>query len=179
MPFELEILRRIQRKGELYAISLYLFQEFDCFRFQGTWRYMSRNVLDGENPHTYIDDLESFYFVLCWILMVYSGPHEARATPPKRALWWDDEDSATMKIGHFGRENFRLPVDPWFGPYFKTLAIDLWDFFHVRCQDTEQPLSTPDSTKDYDEYLGCVQRCIVDMEAEDLAKHQASSSSSG
>ncbi|KIJ57187.1 hypothetical protein M422DRAFT_83618, partial [Sphaerobolus stellatus SS14] len=34
---------------------------------QGTYRFMSRNVLHRGAPHTYLDDLESFYYVLRWI----------------------------------------------------------------------------------------------------------------
>ncbi|KAF8520515.1 hypothetical protein JB92DRAFT_3094664 [Gautieria morchelliformis] len=119
----------------------------------GTWRFMSRNALDGKRPHTYIDDLEAFYFVLCWILMVYSGPHKVKAVP-KQAAWWDLPDAFVMKEGHFGIREFRLPVDRWFGPCFKTLASRLFDFFRVRGPIGRLIVHPDDPKRDYDKYLG-------------------------
>jgi hypothetical protein len=140
---------------------------------------MSRNALEGKRPHTYIDDLESFYFVLCWILMVYSGPHKPRAAPPKQAVWWDISDSFTMKQGHFGRPKFHLPVDAWFGPCFSALAARLYDFFLLRDLSSSEPVPPNDPKQDYDKYLGHIRQCIIDLEAEDLAAEQGRTSLPG
>jgi hypothetical protein len=140
---------------------------------------MSRNVLEGENPHIYLDDLESFYFVLCWILMVYSGPHKARVPPPKHASYWDGPKPYVSKAGEILGGYFRLPVDPWFGPCLKALARRLYTFFHIRCPMYGDLVPPVDSKKDYDEYLGHIQQCILDMEAEDLAAKQHTSSPAG
>ncbi|KAF8478768.1 hypothetical protein JB92DRAFT_3133895 [Gautieria morchelliformis] len=125
----------------------------------GTWRFMSRNILEGKNPHTYIDDLESFYFVLCWILMVYSGPDKPKPKTvlPRQAAWWDDEDACAMKGGHLASRVFLLPLDTWFGPSFRALAINLCDFFRLRSLGLTKFVS---ARKDYDEYLGYIDQCI-------------------
>ncbi|ESK81291.1 other 1 protein kinase [Moniliophthora roreri MCA 2997] len=43
----------------------------------GTWQFMSANLLLGKGPycHTRIDDLESFFHVICWMVLRY-GPHK-------------------------------------------------------------------------------------------------------
>jgi Fungal protein kinase len=137
---------------------------------------MSRGVLEGENPHTYLEDLESFYFVLCWILMVYSGPHKAKTIPPKQAAWWDLPDSSTLKRGHIGAPRFQLPLEPWFGPCFQTLASRLFGFFQIRRPIFGDLAPPVDPKLDYDEYLGYVQQCILDMDAEELAAKDRSPS---
>ena len=137
---------------------------------------MSYKVIDGKGDHTYLDDLQSFYYVLLWILMVYSGPHKVKAKFPEDASLWDLPDSFGVKRGDFSWEEYILPVDPWFGPCFKVLASRLFYFFRTRRFDPAKPVSALDPGKDYDEYLGYVKQCIVDMEAEDLTaeQHQAS-----
>ncbi|KAF8461314.1 hypothetical protein JB92DRAFT_3072201 [Gautieria morchelliformis] len=142
----------------------------------GTWRFMSRNILEGKNPHTYIDDLESFYFVLCWIFMAYTGPD--KPTPktvlpgkadtgsdkpklkpvlPGKAAWWDDEDACAMKGGHFASRDFLLPLDSWFNGCFRELAVNLWNFFRLRSLGLTNFVS---ARNDYDEYLGYIDQCI-------------------
>jgi Fungal protein kinase len=179
MLFESEILPHIQQRRRLYVIlTMFSFRECDSPRLQGTWRYMSRNVLEGEGPHTYLDDLESFYFVLTWILMVYSGPRKAKVILPDVAEFWDDPDSSTLKRGHFGLRRCSVSVDPWFGPCFQALTTGLFDFFRIRRLDLGKPLSALNPAKDYAEYIGCIQQCILDMEVEDLAVEQCQTSPS-
>jgi hypothetical protein len=135
---------------------------------------MSRNAHEGKKPHTYIDDLESFYFVICWILMVYSGPHKVRA-PPKEAAWWDLPEAFIMKQGHFLIPRFQLPIDPWFGPSFEALATRLFDFLRTRGPHRKTLVPPDDPKRDYDMYLDLIRQCIFDMEAEDLAAEGQSS----
>jgi Fungal protein kinase len=138
---------------------------------------MSRNVLEGRHPHMYLDDLESFFFVICWILMVYTGPRKIRDELPDDACLWDDPDSCRMKQGYFGTKGFDVSVDPWFGPCIHKLGQRLFDFFLARPLHGGKYIPPTDSKKDYDIYLGHIQQCVLDMEAEDLAaKHHLSPS---
>ena len=47
---------------------------------QGTRAFQSLNVLHSyeleheSTPHSYMDDLESFFYILCWICCGYDGP---------------------------------------------------------------------------------------------------------
>jgi hypothetical protein len=130
---------------------------------------MSRDVLDGKKVHTYLDDLESFYFVLSWILMVYTGPRTTRSKFPSEAAYWDEPDSARLKGGYFGIQGFKASVDPWFGPCLHELVKRLFDFFRFRPFDDEEDALPLNPKKDYDTYLSHIQQCILDMEAEDMA----------
>jgi Fungal protein kinase len=130
---------------------------------------MSGKVLEGKVPHTYLDDLESFYYVLCWILTIYTAPHKARCKPRGIASWWDNSMSYQMKIGQIASYSFDLPLEPWFGPCFQKLASSLHKFFHVRRPSMGDLAPPVDPAKDYDEYLGYIRQCILDMDAEDMA----------
>ncbi|KAF8490279.1 hypothetical protein JB92DRAFT_1333915 [Gautieria morchelliformis] len=152
MPFELETLLPIQRKKKKI----------------GTWRYMSRDVFEARDLHTYLDDLESCYYVLCWILMVYTGPRTTRNKILNEAAYWDEPDSARLKRSHCIL-HFDVWVDPWFGPCLHELAKCLFDFFSLRRLGAGMYAPPVDPDKDYDTYLGHIDQCVLDMEAEDLA----------
>ncbi|KAF8530000.1 hypothetical protein JB92DRAFT_557978 [Gautieria morchelliformis] len=138
----------------------------------GTWRYMSGRVLEGKVPHTYLDDLESFYYVLCWILMVHTAPRVQR-TPPSIASYWDKSMSHAIKLGQIASYAFDLPLEPWFGSCFQVLASRLHNFFHIRRPSMGDLAPPVDPNKDYDEYLGYIRQCILDMNAEDAAATRA------
>jgi Fungal protein kinase len=133
---------------------------------------MSGKVLEGNMPHTYLDDLESFYYVLCWILMVYTAPHKVKRTPPALASCWDSSLSHAYKMGQIASYTFNLPLEPWFGPCFQKLASRLRNFFHVRRPSMGDLAPPVDPKKDYDEYLGYIRECILDMDAEDVPAPQ-------
>jgi Fungal protein kinase len=128
---------------------------------------MSGKVLQGKMPHTYLDDLESFYYVLCWILMVYTAPHKVKREPPRIALFWDDPRSHIIKIGQITSDYINLPLEPWFGPCFQKLAGRLHNFFRVRHPSMADRAPPVDPKMDYDEYLGYIRQCTLDMDAED------------
>ncbi|KAF8480545.1 hypothetical protein JB92DRAFT_3041434 [Gautieria morchelliformis] len=134
-------------------------------RLYGTRRYMSCNVLEGKAPHIYRDDLESFYYVLCWILMTYTGPQKVRAKLPVEVEWWSDLRSSHYKRDHFvGR--LKVPVDPWFGPWLRALLTNLFVFFQIRGTGLGGPAVPADAQGDYVEYIGHIDQCIHDMEDE-------------
>jgi hypothetical protein len=132
---------------------------------QGTFRYMSRNVLDATGPHTYLDDLESFYYVFCYILGAYERPGTGKAELPRLLSLWDHPGASDFKEGLFNQD-FQLPVAPWFGESLHQLAIRLHRFFDFRYKSVGKPLSSLNSAKDYDEFLSHILQGLADLEKE-------------
>jgi len=124
---------------------------------------MSRNVLEERDPrpHTYFDDLESFYYVFCWVIGSFDAPRKPKAEVPEELTWWDGEQlfAATMKRGHIG-DQFEIPVSPWFGQAIPALASRLHDFFRFRRRPTHNPVG------DYDDFLSRIQKGMADLESE-------------
>lgn len=94
-------------------------------------------------PHDPGDDLESFFYVLCWICCGYSGPgHQLEATP-KRFFAWESEDAQRAldsKIVFFSKEfkKYSLPVAPYFGKVFHDLIVDLHTYFRTTTNRDEK-----------------------------------------
>jgi len=128
---------------------------------------MSRNVLRETGPHTYLDDLESFFFVLCWILVAYQRPGIIRVEMPDTISLWDDPGSYLYKIGLLASE-FKLPVSPWFGQSLRALLVRLHGFFNKREALLGRPPSDPDPVRDYDEFLSHIEQSITDLEQESV-----------
>ena len=80
---------------------------------------MSGNALEGEAPHTFLDDLESFYYVMLYIAVVYTAPDCRKDTLPPRLQDWTRPFPEDAKLG-FIMSNARLRVDVWFGTPFQT-----------------------------------------------------------
>ncbi|KAI3597567.1 other 1 protein kinase [Moniliophthora roreri] len=116
----------------------------------GTWQFMSAHLLSntpGTVEHTLVDDLESFFHVLCYVVLVHC-PHEFPNTKLKRHLkkvydaWFfedeDDEegevvggDEKAEALAHlFMLKKAELPYDP-----LRDLVIALEDVIGVRYRD--------------------------------------------
>ncbi|KAF8522008.1 hypothetical protein JB92DRAFT_2888933 [Gautieria morchelliformis] len=133
----------------------------------GTRRFMSRNLLQKKHAssHSYLDDLESFYYVLSWLICEYDGPGDVRTsrvtkTPPQLKKL-DSKDGAT-KSEHI-RNDFDLPIQPWFGQIFQEMAMQLHGFFQRR---TNSDRPTLDPERDYQEFIGHFRHAIVKLELE-------------
>ncbi|KAF8488454.1 hypothetical protein JB92DRAFT_3016664, partial [Gautieria morchelliformis] len=122
----------------------------------GTWPFMSPNVLGGEQPHAYLDDLDSFYFVLCRILMKYTGPHSPMKPTDSDEAWrWERKDALRFKWAHFAGAAEDIRMHSWFGSCFRDLITRLWTFFSSRFLDGKNmPPASPG--KDYDKFLGYI-----------------------
>ena len=122
---------------------------------------MSRNVLKQRDAHTYFDDLESFYYVFCWLIASFDAAGIPKAELPKELTWWDREQdfSYAMKGGHMGLK-FLLPVSPWFGQAIPALAKSLHDFFRFRWEPIHDPVG------DYNDFLSCIRTAIAHLESE-------------
>ncbi|KAF8588388.1 hypothetical protein K439DRAFT_657725 [Ramaria rubella] len=166
-------------------------------RLVGTLPFISRNVLRGQGPHTYFDDLESFYYVFAYIATGSTGPgcdpiHRVRILPPTFAAWQSykllpyPELMATSKSAHF-RSGYHVVVHPWFGPHVAQLVKRLHGFFSRRARaidaiglanlsdsedpDSEnkvkQPYPVPDPTADYKEFIQHIRTALVALQTEE------------
>src|SRR6266481_652229 len=108
---------------------------------------MSRNALKAFGPHTYLDDLESFYFVWCWILVAFEGPCKHKAEIPNPIALWDHPTAPLFKYGQLGGA-FELPTAPWFGRSLRRLAVHLHQFLRFRYGLIGKPLSALHHTQD-------------------------------
>ncbi|KAF8574728.1 hypothetical protein K439DRAFT_1624113 [Ramaria rubella] len=163
----------------------------------GTLPFISRNVLLGEEPHSYFDDLESFYYVLCFIATGCTGPgsdpvHRIKNLPPTLAIWQSFKtipypDSMSRNKNHHFLNNFNEVVHGWFGPHVKQLVRNLHGFFFKRTRaiaaiaianfsDSEdpdnenkvkQPYPIPNPTADYDEFIQHIRTALVSLQAEE------------
>ncbi|KIJ57185.1 hypothetical protein M422DRAFT_773853 [Sphaerobolus stellatus SS14] len=135
----------------------------------GTYKFMSRNVIMRDGPHTYFDDLESFYYVLRWILGMYTAPRTIRTVPHDSIAFWDRYPAfaSISKGGQLAVEEL-LHIEPWFGQSLRNLADRLRKFFDERHTSKGQELSKLDPEGDYTAYIGEIEQCISEMETEEL-----------
>src|SRR5437899_1123860 len=96
--------------------------------------------------HDHLDDLESFFYVLCWICFGYSGPGKKVDPLPKTLQKWesaDPESAADAKQSMFFKRLVSTGEStPFFGDIFQELLEDLHRFFqaHVsrKCSITKR-----------------------------------------
>ncbi|KAK7398512.1 hypothetical protein QQX98_012105 [Neonectria punicea] len=89
----------------------------------GTRAFMAIGALLGEQ-HSFMHDLESFFWVLFWICIHYDGPDKSRAVP--RFEKWnyveDPEELAGMKLGVVAKEAiFMKTISDNFTPHYEPL----------------------------------------------------------
>ncbi|KAI1908111.1 hypothetical protein LOZ65_006692, partial [Ophidiomyces ophidiicola] len=89
----------------------------------GTRAFMAIGVLLDEQ-HSFMHDLESFFWVLFWICIHYEGPGKGRVV--KRFDKWnfmDTEELAKQKLGTVAKESiFMKTVSDNFTPYYESLT---------------------------------------------------------
>ncbi|KAK0610050.1 hypothetical protein B0T17DRAFT_593872 [Bombardia bombarda] len=88
----------------------------------GTRAFMAIGALLGEQ-HSFMHDLESFFWVLFWICIHYKGPDEGRAVPRfEKWNYVDTEELAGMKLGVVAKEAiFMKTITDNFTPYYEPL----------------------------------------------------------
>lgn len=81
-----------------------------------------RVLLDDEN-HSFMHDLESFFWVLFWTCIHYTGPGQGRVVPQfERWNYIGTEELAKIKKGEVGDEkDFLRAVEDNFTTYFRPL----------------------------------------------------------
>jgi hypothetical protein len=89
----------------------------------GTRAFMAVGVLYGEK-HSFMHDLESFFWVLFWICIHYNGPNEKGRVVPQFEEWnyMDTEKLAKAKKGEVGDEgDFLKAAEEHFASYYHSL----------------------------------------------------------
>ncbi|EXK77771.1 hypothetical protein FOQG_17540 [Fusarium oxysporum f. sp. raphani 54005] len=88
----------------------------------GTRAFMAIGALLGEQ-HSFMHDLESFFWVLFWICIHYDGPDKDRAVPRfDKWNFMDTEELAISKTGVISNEgDFRRIMDGNFTSYYQPL----------------------------------------------------------
>ncbi|KAG6242348.1 hypothetical protein E4U24_005773 [Claviceps purpurea] len=88
----------------------------------GTRAFMAIRLLEGDE-HSFMHDLESFFWVLFWICIHYEGP--GTAIEPIRYESWNyilDAQLAERKLGVISDEHFKDPKTLGFTPYCQPLV---------------------------------------------------------
>ncbi|KAF9486555.1 hypothetical protein BDN70DRAFT_774253, partial [Pholiota conissans] len=105
------------------------------FHNMGTRVYTSLNVLESyptpppNFSRDYLDDLESFYYLLCDICSTFTAPRE-RLPKPDFIRRWDHYDTPTAAASKMGTLLYPdYEVTPYFGRTFESLLGRLNDFF--------------------------------------------------
>ncbi|KAF8583187.1 hypothetical protein K439DRAFT_1634618 [Ramaria rubella] len=138
----------------------------------GTHLFMSRNALEGTKPQTYLDDLESFYYVLVYISLVYKGPGLLNKDLPSPLDEWILPDAHQYK-GGFLADTFTDEVSPWFGKPFQSLVEKLHSVFFkiivrwVVAQENGHPPPPVDDAEVYATMLSHVREAIDSLAQED------------
>ncbi|QSZ28593.1 hypothetical protein DSL72_003092 [Monilinia vaccinii-corymbosi] len=89
----------------------------------GTRVFMAIGILLGEQ-HTFMHDLESFFWVLFWICIHYDKPSKESIAPTKFDDWNyqnDDTLAQLKKATVFDEQDFLQAVEQDFTPYYKPL----------------------------------------------------------
>ena len=134
---------------------------------------MCRKALNGEPANSYLDDLESFYWVLFFIVCVQDGPGLSSS---RQALWPDIQllvtdnckAAALSKKDHFSRP-FDLPLASFWGQPVVRLMRNFNLFIHKRilAADTAMELGqdppSHDPGADYNELSCYFSRAIQEL----------------
>ncbi len=182
-------LRDIDSKAVSHLVY-FLASEF-YYHLQGTRAFQSINILGRyellyvSTPHSYMDDLESFFYVLCWICCGYDGPGKRSADFGSIFAKWEDrrpQEGAFHKIVFLLHTLFRdqtyLVVTDYFGDNFLDLLDSLHGFFaHYVNIDRARGVKPdpPTIDKAFATILPFIDTAIAAVEAEESAKTEESS----
>ena len=148
----------------------------DCFPFiylrytpqQGTYLFMSWKALEGNEPHTCLDDLESFYYVMVYLVRLHA--EKRKDVLPFPLSEWARPSASGSKHGFF-LSRFDYAIDPRLGKPFKTLVEGLHTVFRnmvIRAaltkDDEPPPVFNPEEI--YDMMLAHVRDAIDDLNRE-------------
>src|SRR5882724_3575217 len=124
---------------------------------------MCKNALGGKPANSHLDDLESFYWVFCFIVSVHDGPGLSSSQPVlspemKLLVTVDCESAARSKRTHFAGP-FELPLSAFGGWGVLRLMRNLHLYFRKRflaqeaAMELEQDPPPNDPGADYKEIL--------------------------
>ena len=130
--------RWVPHDSHLYSISLIYSVVYDHRVRQGTRAFQSISVLSSVNKaagqalsHDHLDDLESFFYVFCWITLGYDGPNKPIIDNRRPAILkqWDQDNAVTAANSKTAMlVHLREKVTPYFGPIFQKLLVNMLAF---------------------------------------------------
>ncbi|KAK4071301.1 hypothetical protein Purlil1_13468 [Purpureocillium lilacinum] len=90
----------------------------------GTRAFMAIGALLGNEKHSFMHDLESFFWVLFWICIHYDAPGKSRVVPRfEKWNYVDTEELAGMKLGVVAKEAiFMKTISDNFTAYYEQLV---------------------------------------------------------
>ena len=114
----------------------------------GTKVFMAIGVLKGD-PHSFMHDLESFFWVLFWICIHYTGTGEERYNVLEIDDWnYEPVDKLKiLKTGTIAEVHFNSVIDKYFTSYCKDLVPCIRELRKILF-----PGGEPWSTEDYGLY---------------------------
>lgn len=134
---------------------------------------MSGKALEGDASHTYLDDLESFYYVMVYISLAYAGPGRRKAYLPQPLPRWEEPLAFRAKQG-FLVSDFIPQVDVWFGPPFQNLIDRLHSVFQnmfrqkIIAEYRGNPQPKVNCAEIYDTMISHICQAIDDVGLEDI-----------
>jgi len=132
---------------------------------------MSRKALEGIEPQTCLDDLESFLYVLVYIALRDTGTVSPGENFPSPLDNWGYPTASMSKFG-FLFTRFDYAIDRRLGKPFQTLVERLHSVFRniviqaIRADSTDEPPPIVDQEEIYDMMLTHVCDAIEDLNQE-------------
>jgi hypothetical protein len=166
------------REGEPkgFLIDLDMAQEIDSNSsgaiYQiGTMEFMAINVLLRRQPHTYRDDLESFFYVLIWICVMYESTGHRRYVrdaqdeicPPTVLDGWSSAEAAGVKHLQMFEETQFEDILNAFSDRFRELGGMMKEIRRALFQGGLTAGNDEARDRLYDAFLGILQRQLNKM----------------
>ena len=130
---------------------------------------MSHKALNGIEPQTCLDDLESFYYVLLYLARRHMRTEYSGLPPPLDS--WEQASASEAKHGYFLLK-FRFVTDPRLGKPFQTLVERLHSVFRdmflqaILAEERGEPPPAVNHEEVYDMMLSHVRDAIDDLNLE-------------
>jgi len=143
---------------------------------QGTYLFMSWNVLKGDTPHTFLDDLESFFYVMFYIAMTYTAPDCRKEELPDLLYDWNHYPLPSDAKQGFFLADSTPKVSVWFGAPIQNLLNRLHSIFKnilrqkYLAEYDGQPRPVVNRDEVYETMLSHIRQAIEDLGVEESEK---------
>ncbi|KAF8648132.1 hypothetical protein AX16_006382 [Volvariella volvacea WC 439] len=137
----------------------------------GTKPFQSITILQTQpGPHNYLDDLQSFFFVLCWICIAFEAPQKRKKDRPAVLETWclgTPSERGAEKQRQL--EGFDEHISPHISPYFGEDFINLLKRLLTICSQDDVCLNAtsgalPDPETVYTKYLAAIDETIAALD---------------
>ncbi|KAG2012269.1 other/FunK1 protein kinase [Coprinopsis cinerea AmutBmut pab1-1] len=165
----------------------------------GTRMFQSLNVLQAWRPHDYLDDLESFLYVLIYLVLAFPEPNVECELPKELQDWNADSlyEAYKSKLTFITHGVLNFDVPPMWGYHISTLVEDLCRHFQpihamsIRISNQRLPKAQRDKLEasfkkkylndvdgQYDEIVGYIESAIENILAGQDGANEPSTMSS-